>query len=232
MIKANALADDALAAHPDDPELHALKSELYWHDNNPQLALNELNLALNSDPGNIAYLKRKAECLIGLSDHTSALGVLNEILDQTPEDFETRYLRAVTALNAGNYSIAIEDIKLYIRYFPVDEAQFIAGQIYYAAGRYMESLKYYNSLLEKDKSKASYFKARGMAYYQTENYKEAAYDLSMSLDLLPNDAETNYFLGLAEQKLGHEKLACYYLTRAKEFGDTRAETTLRGVCSE
>ena len=99
-------------------------------------------------------------------------------------------------------------------YSQADSLVFLGGELAYAQGNYVDALKYFNDLLERDQSKASFFKARGLTYYQTRIYKQAGYDLSMSLDLDPDDPEVNYYKGLTENALGDTYKACYYMQRA------------------
>ena len=84
--------------------------------------------------------------------------------------------------------------------------------------------------METEKPRAEYYKARGLTYYQTRVYDQAAYDLSMSLDIIPDDAETNLYLGLAEKNRGNSKTACYYLKRAKDYGSKEAVGYLTSYC--
>jgi lipoprotein NlpI len=106
------------------------------------------------------------------------------------------------------------------------------GQILYKESRYLDALKYFNKLLEDDASQAKYFFARGMTYFQTKTYKFAAYDLSMSLDLEPDNAEANLYLGITSYYIGNEELCCYYLNRAKNFGEMTAITYLQKYCNK
>jgi tetratricopeptide (TPR) repeat protein len=230
--KAHSAINDALDKKTDKAFLYALSSTIYEGEGNVELALNEINSALSIETANPKYLEKKAIFLLHFSKNTDALNILSQLLISNPGNFNARYLRANAAMEMGNYAQAKTDIEIYLRYFPSDTAQFLAGQICYLAGNYLEALRYINPLLGKDKSNAAYFKTRGMAYYQTQTYKQAAYDLSMSLDLSPNDAEANYYLGLTEQILGHKKLSCFYLTRARNFGESKAIPYLQENCKE
>jgi tetratricopeptide (TPR) repeat protein len=216
----------------DKAMLCALRSSVYEGEGNTELALNEINMALSMDALNTDFMRTKVRYLVQLSKYSDAENILSQILSDVPQDFDARYLLANTAMRVENYTLAKKNIEIYLRYFQSDSAKFLAGQICYFTGDYLQSLHYFNPLLEKDKSKASYFKFRGMAYFKTQTYNQAAFDLSMSLDLVPDDAETNFYLGLTEQTIGHRKLSCYYLTRAKNLGDYRALSYLQENCKE
>jgi Flp pilus assembly protein TadD len=139
-------------------------------------------------------------------------------------------LRAKTAFLAENFDLASEEISLYLKYFESEEAFHFAGQISYASGNYFNALKYYNRLMREAKPNALYFNERGMIYYQTGAFDLASKDLSMSLDLEPENAETNLYMGLAEYYRGNTRGACYYWNRAKENGDKKAVEYLKQYC--
>lgn len=213
-------------------ELLFCDSKIYEREGNIELAINVLNKGLKNNPGNRSLLYQKALYLISLKKYEEAYTILTELLTSTPEDFPLRFKRAGAAFSAGNLDIAKSDIELYLKYFSTEEAVFLAGRIEYASGRYLNALRYFNDLLEDDTSNAEYFKARGLTYYQTHTFQQAAYDLSMSLDLVPDDPEANYYLGLSQHSLGNEKMACYYMNRAKKYGELKAIEFLRENCSK
>ena len=213
-------------------ELFLYNSTLYARENNPELAINELNRALSDFPDDLKLMRKKAEYLVLLMDYREAYELWTRVLARTPEDFHSRYSRAGAAYYSGILADARSDISLFLNYQENENALFLAGNIAYASGQYLDALRHFNRLLEETKGNAQFFKARGMTYYQTRTLNQAAYDLSMSLDLVPDDAEANYFLGLTQDLLGNKRMACYYLTRAKNYGDTRSTEYLQKNCSD
>jgi tetratricopeptide (TPR) repeat protein len=211
-------------------DLYLCNAHIYLAEENPSLALNEINQAVKLDPSNAFFLKEHAKCNSLLNEYSSALEDLNQAITIDPTDFETRLQRADAAFRAENYEMASNDIELYLNYFSSEEAQFLAGQISFASGDYLNALRYYNRLMKDAKPNASYFKARGLTYYQTGTYSPASSDLSMSLDLEPGDGETNLYLGLAEYYKGNNKAACYYWNRAKYSGELKAIEYIQKYC--
>ena len=69
-----------------------------------------------------------------------------------------------------------------------------------------------------------------MLFYDTETYKRASYDLSMSLDLNPDDAETNYYMALAQWKLGRTQEACFFMKRARSYNEVEVQEWLQKNC--
>jgi tetratricopeptide (TPR) repeat protein len=211
-------------------DLFAFNSKIYSREGNPRLALSEIVEALVLDPENTKYLKLKADYLLQLSDNSQALNELSNVIAKDPVDFEARFTRSKAAREAGNFELAIKDINLYLKYFNTDEALYLAGQVYYASEKYFDALRYYNRLIKDSKADAGYFKGRGMTYYQTGTFQLAAYDLSMSLDLKPDDPETNFYLGLAEYYKGNDNHACYYFKRARNLGELKAIEYIQKYC--
>jgi len=223
-----------IEGNPEQQNIRLLlcNSKIYTSEGNVELAINELTSGLAGSPDNLLLLKQKAAYLAMLKDYSEAYTILTKVLITVPEDFTVRYSHAEVAYYSGNLADAKNDIDLYLKYFNNEEAVFLAGKIEYASGRYLNALRYFNSLLEKNTSSAEYFKARGLTYYYTNTLQQAAYDLSMSLDLVPDDAEANYFLGLTHDSLGNKKMACYYMNRARKYGEPEAIEFLQINCQE
>jgi tetratricopeptide (TPR) repeat protein len=215
------------ANNHESAEMHVLFSQIYSGEKAYQLAINEINQALVLKPEEHEYLKLKYNYLTALGKSYEAISILNMLLQRFPEDFELRKERVITALELNDFETAAEDMDILLKYFPTAENRFLKGKIKYGNGNYLDALKEFNYLIKEGKPRADYFKARGMTYYQTRTFDQAAYDLSMSLDLVPDDGETNYYLGLSERRRGNTTLSCYYLSRAQEYGELRAREALK-----
>ncbi len=228
--KAHEVIETASDQFIDNSYLYELNSKVYFQEGIHQLALNEINKAISNQPENFALLKLKAKYLVQLNKHFEAVEMLTKVLEDDPGDFTSRFERANSAYHAGEYELAESDLQLYMKYFDIPDAEFLMGQVLYGKTKYLEALKYFNGLLKEDTSEAKYFLARGMTYYQTKTYKYAAYDLSMSLDLDPNNSQANLYLGITQYQLGNKELCCYYLKRAKNFGELSAIEYLQKYC--
>lgn len=203
-------------------ELFAMRSQVYFAEMAVQLAINEINQALVLRPSNRNYLELKIDYLLEIDKADAAMILLNELLEEYPEDFSLRKRRIDIAMITSEFELASEDLEIILRYFSNSENLFLSGKIDYELGHYLNAMKTFNVLIEKEPPSADYFKARGMTYFQTRTLDQAAYDLSMSLDLRPDDAETNFFLALTERRRGNISLSCYYMTRALNYGEYRA----------
>jgi tetratricopeptide (TPR) repeat protein len=227
---AHRIMDDHVFEGEASAEIYALNSEVYSEEGIQQLAIDEINKALKIDERNTGYMVMKASYLAKSDRINDAIDILSSVLEISPEDFATRYERAELAYTNEDYDLARSDLEILTRYFERAEYDFLMGKTYYESGNYVSALKTFNRIMEREKPKAKYYKARGMTYYKTRIFDQAAYDLSMSLDLSPNDPETNFYLGLAEQNRGNNKMACYYLLRAKNYGNIEAEKFIEKYC--
>jgi tetratricopeptide (TPR) repeat protein len=230
--QAHQIIENEILKNASNTQLIAFNGEIYEKEGNTELALNEVNKAITLEPENSKILKQRATYLSSLGKFSDAVSDLSNILKTSPEDFDARYLRAGAALNAKQIELAKSDIQLYLKYFTAENSFYLAGQIYYAAGEYLNALKFFNRIMDKKYPDVRYFRARGMTYYQTNSYDLAAYDLSMSLDLEPGNQEANLYLGLAEYYRGNAKSACYYWKRAKELGELKSISYLQKYCND
>lgn len=211
---AHQLIEDQFQVGNKELKLYQLNAEVYEKEGNLQLALNEINYALSSYPDSDVLLLMKAEYLALLNENEKAYHLMDRLVQSDYLNFDYLLKRAHLGLQCNYLDQAEEDIRTIMRYSDSPEHIFLAGKIAYAQGDYVEALKAYNALLAEDDANSEYLKARGKAYYRTRTYKQAAYDLSMSLDLNPNDPETNYYKGLSEKALGDISMACYYMEKA------------------
>jgi tetratricopeptide (TPR) repeat protein len=223
---------DVSVEQSNNPLIYAASSEIYAQEDNLALALSEINTALTFEATNVNFLKMKAGYQLKLLKYKDAIGTFSQILFLKPGDFNARYGRSFAAFLAEDYNLAKSDVAIYRKFFDSDSVSFLSAKIEYNTGNYRNTLHLINPLLEKDKSKAEYFKLRGMTFYQTQLFNQAAYDLSMSLDLVPDDAESNFYLGLTEKTLGNKSMACFYLNRAVKHGEKRAIPFQQEVCEK
>lgn len=222
--------ENAISTNIAHTELYYANAKVFLIEQNPALALDALNQAIRLEPASASYYKERARCFELMGNFESALDDLNKAISIDPVDFDTRFIRARAAMNAGNYELAEKDISLYMQYFSSEESLFLAGQIYYASEDYFNALKYYNKLIKEAKPNSNYFKGRGLAYFQSGTYFLASKDLSMSLDLDPDNAETNFYMGSSEYYNGNTKAACYYWEKAKDMGELKAVDYLQKYC--
>ncbi|MBN1117597.1 MAG: tetratricopeptide repeat protein [Bacteroidales bacterium] len=230
-IKAESFSQQAINSFPASISLHLKLAEIYASQGNFQLAQYEASNAFNLEPANIQAILEYSKYAKMNGKYEQAIEKLTELKKIQPEIFDTYILLAETMLASSDASAAEKEIDTYLEYFPGDiNALFIKAQIEYALNKKQESLKILNNLINKNTAKAEWFKLRGMVLFNSNAYSFAVSDLSMSLDLIPDDAETNYYLGLSYKKLNNISSACYYLNRAYKYGDNRAFDYISEEC--
>jgi Tfp pilus assembly protein PilF len=230
--QAHQVIENEIAKGGSASRLIAFNAKIYDQGGNTELALNEINKALSVEASNLSFLEERAGFLNSLGKFSDEVDDLTLVLARNPENFNARLKRAGAALNSKQLDLAKRDIQLYMKYFNSEDAIYLAGKISYASEEYLTALKYFNQLMNKQNPDVLYYRARGLTYYQTNLYDLAASDLSMSLDIEPNNAEANLYLGLAEYYKGQNKSACYYWKRAKNFGELKAIEYLQKYCNQ
>ena len=168
-----------------------------------------------------SHYYNRALAFLGAGRFKDALADFNKALREFPENFDGYLKRAEAYAGMENYEAARKDVLFYLNYFNDDQkAVFQCGEYYYDGGDYMNALKYFNINLKEDPVNGLYFKARGKTYLKTATYKYAMSDLSMSLDLNPDDGETWMYLGLAKIQSGDKTNGCSDLHKAQQLGNT------------
>ncbi len=226
---AHAILEHSMNQGLADQKLHESNAQIYLQEDNYQMALYEMNQALAIER-NPEYLKQKADYLSRLGNYSQASTVLREVLALNPYDFNTRSLLAACAYKSGQYKAAQTELEKCKKYQTNPENELLAAQVYRAQGLYVDALRCINPVLEQDSTNNKALSVRGMLFYDTETYKRASYDLSMSLDLNPDDAETNYYMALAQWKLGRTQEACFFMKRARSYNEVEVQEWLQKNC--
>ncbi len=231
--KAISYLDEQVIKPQAGPGLFALRGRVYLRQGNYAAAIADYTTALNMEkkggqghpfstlnPEESHYYYRGLSFL-GAGRFKDALADFNKALREFPENFNGYLKRAEAYAGMEDYQAARKDVMFYLNYFSDDQkAVFLCGEYFYDAGDYMNALKYFNINLKEDPANGMYFKARGKTYLKTATYKYAISDLSMSLDLIPDDAETWMYLGLAKIQSGEKTNGCSDLHKAQQLGNT------------
>jgi tetratricopeptide (TPR) repeat protein len=225
--------DEEITKPQASPNLFAVRARVYLKQGNYASAIADYTSALDLqkkggqgqpftglNPEESNYYNR-ALAFLGAGRFKDALADFNKTMKEVPENFNGYLKRAEAYAGMENYDAARKDVLFYLNYFNNDQkAVFQCGEYYYNGGDYMNALKYFNINLKEDPVNGLYFKARGKTYLKTATYKYAISDLSMSLDLNPDDAETWMYLGLAKIQNGDKTNGCSDLHKAQQLGNT------------
>jgi tetratricopeptide (TPR) repeat protein len=228
---ASKLIESALMVNPESALLHEANAEIYEKEGNFALARLEIKKALDFDPENSNYLCKNAKYCYLQNDYSLAFTYYQKAIELSPEKFELFLDLSRTCLQLNKPDVTKNLSTEYLSYFPGDtSAVFLVARANFDLKQYNEVLKSMNLLINGNRPLAGWFRLRGMTYFETATYKYASYDLSMSLDLEPNNIDANFYLGMAENEIGNKELACYYWQRALKLGDSRAFDKIEKNC--
>ncbi len=232
-IDALALVDNSLR----DPScskpglLYSYRADIEIQQGNFKAAAMDFTNAIEKSRTDGKLYKKRGMAYLNAGKYKEAVDDFSKTLRYDPAEFGVYILRAKAYNALDDFSAAEKDMKTYLDYFPRDmDAIALAGEFCYNNHNYIGALKYFNKNLSLDGSRPEYFKARGKTYYQIGMYKYAIDDLSMALDLYPNDGETYYFKGLSRFYSGNRSGACDDWKIAVKLGNLPAIERLIENC--
>jgi tetratricopeptide (TPR) repeat protein len=179
------------------------------------LAINELETALEIEPDKIEALIKRADILIKLDRLNEAEKTLNNVRDIKPGESETYYLMARIAAIRKNY---IESIKLLERSIELNPqnipaAKMLAESLFAGDSKELaiEVLRNAEIYAPKD---ANLKHRLGKYLYEMGRYEEAAEVLESAEELMKFSAPLYLDLARTYKKLGKERLTTIMLERA------------------
>lgn len=217
----------------ESPYVNYLQSVVYFESGDVPNAFAYINKAIASNSGNTDFLEKKALYLRYLSKYAEECLLREQIAIAEPSDFSNYYKLAECYYYNEDNLQANEYISLLLNYFPDNlEYNFLSTKILLQDNNFMEALKTINKVLKSTKEDSEALQLRGIAYLKMGTYSQAAADFSMSLDLVPANAEAYYYLGECNFKLGKTKAACYNWGKAAELGSVEAIKEIIEYCQE
>jgi tetratricopeptide (TPR) repeat protein len=237
--EAIAILNKEIAGNPSSKLLLSSRGKVYFNQGNYAAAIADYTAALNLEKKDANQKRNRSFFLTpegvgggypsrGLAylkaeRYKDATNDFTRAIKDHPENFQLYLLRAESYAGQNDWQSAIKDIQFYLKYFEDDQhALYLCGKLYYGSEDYINALKYFNRNLKDDPNNSLYYKARGMTYLKTSTYRYAINDLSMSLDLNPDDAETWMYLGVAKIQSGDEENGCSDLKRSQQMGNAEA----------
>jgi tetratricopeptide (TPR) repeat protein len=221
--QANSLVSEAIAASPDNKLFLALRGKISMDQENYAASIADYSAALNLDKNYSAVYPLRAVAYYKAGRYRDAVNDLNRAIRTDPAGFSLYLQRAGAYAAIQSWEPAIKDMLFYLKYFENDqEAMHQCGEYCFESGDYINALKYFNKNLKEDPNNSVFYKSRGKTYLKTATYRYAISDLSMSLDLNPDDAETWMYLGIAKIESGDKENGCSDLERARNMGESRS----------
>ena len=206
-----------------EAKYYALRARLYALQDNYAAAVADFSMALSLDKTDPDFCFGRGAAFLKSSKYKNAVEDISKGLRTDPARFEFYLERARAYAGLSDYPAAVNDVKFYLEYFPGDQqAVSLCGEMCFQNEDYINALKYFNQNLKADQNNPEYYKVRGKTYFKTKTFTYAINDLSMSLDLKPDDGETWLYLGLAKYETGEKEEACSCLQKAQKYGDMEA----------
>ena len=223
-------SNDFIHHYPENPGGYHARAIAYEGISNFKNALDDINEAIKikKDTG---FYHSRAKIHLKLGVKEAALDDYYNMLYLVPENLPIYLKTSMLHADLGDHARAEKDIQEYLTFFNTHQGLFIAGEVYYESGNYFQALKMYNKLLNEDTSKASYFKARGKTYLKSRMYKYALKDLSMALDLTPDDPEIYYYHAKARFLSGDKEGACRDWKKSFRLGMKEAMEEIVNHCN-
>ncbi|MBN1414597.1 MAG: hypothetical protein JW973_05820 [Bacteroidales bacterium] len=204
-------------------EYYALRARVYEMKENYAAAVADYSMALSLDKNKPDYYFERGVVFLKSARYRNAVDDFSKGLRFEPDKFAFYLERARANAGLMDYQAAINDVDFYLTFFSDDQqAVSLCGEMNYLNNDFLKALKYFNINLKNDPDNPEYYKARGKTYLKTKTYTYAINDLSMSLDLKPDDGETYLYLGLAKYETGDSEGACSDLQKAQRYGNTLA----------
>lgn len=208
-----------------------LLSQAYYNMNDKQNAGVYINEALRRDRNNIDYLEHKTKLLFEAKNDSEALTTVNKLMELNKFNPDYLVLKARIENNLGNYSVAINKLEFFLRFFPDSEDETYYLAVVYANNEQLtDAIKCYNKLIDLNPSKTKYFIGRGDIYYYFEQWDFALQDYSMALDIDPFQPDVHYHLGWSRYKMNSSSKACRSWHHAKRMGHRKAAKTIIRKC--
>lgn len=213
--------------------IYAKRAEIYILLKDLDLALNDLNKAIESDGRNASLYAMRGRILFDQEKYKAAMEDFDMALRYDKDNLEYFVWLAMALQKNGLYENAVEKMNGYLLYHPSDhKAWYRFGKIHMDEGKYLDAIRCFNRALSEDDSIGEYYTGRGEAYFNTRTWKSADKDLSMALDLDPDNPETYFLKAQVAMKLGDKTHACFCYRQAYKYGKDEAFNFLNELCRE
>jgi len=207
------------------------KALIYAGLGNGKAARSEIRSAIKSDVRNLDAVQLLARYQVEDGDYEEAVTGLSRVIRQDPARFDAYLQRGGARSLNGDLDGALEDLDLYLRYFPLDDqAVYQKGMIQFDHGKYLDAIQSFNKALQMNSGEAAYYFARGRTYAATGTTRYAENDMAMALDLDPANGQIWFEKGKLAEKLGRRKDACHCFERAFRYGVFEAKEYLDKNC--
>ncbi len=219
--------------HPNQIRIYTLLAESYKRLGALNPAIGQLKKALTINSNNYELLTELSKLQAQKKDYHDAGQTLEKAYRLRPYEIELLPQIADLMTKSSDADKAITLLKKYLQYNDSQTVRYQLANTYYIKGDYLEAIRTVNQLMKKDKNNYKYLTLRGKSYMHTNNFHNAYYDMTMSLDLYPYQPELYRLIGQAAYFIGHKQEACLYWQRSYQmFHDKQALDMLNKICKK
>lgn len=173
-----ALADlnKALSIDSMKPQYYHLLADVlidYARPNDSKRAIDVLKLAANRFPGRIPTLLKLSEFHLIVQQHNEALGALNKILEQDPQNAEAFFMTGRVALDMGDSTRAVNALQKSVRLDAENaDAWYFLGRLFYEKNNPL-CLQYFDNALRVDSNYIEAREFKGIYYKRKKDFTKA-----------------------------------------------------------
>jgi tetratricopeptide (TPR) repeat protein len=208
------------------------KAIIYEELGNLKAARSSLKSAVKSDSRNLDAKQLLARMQTSDGDAEEAVEGLNWVIRQDPARFDAYIQRAEALSLSGDLPAALEDMDLYLNYFPEDDsAIYLKGMMQLSHSKYLDAMQSFNKSLSLNSGKSEYYYGRGLTYAATGTIRYAQRDMSMALDLDPLNGEIWYEKAQLDEQMGKISDACHCYRKAYQYGVFEAGEHITRKCN-
>ena len=218
---------------PHNKRIYVLLSQSYERLGAIDAAIAQLNKALAIEHNDYNLLLKLGNLYAKKQDYALAAQVLEKAYRLRPYEIELLPQIAEWQSKSSNLDKALNALQQYLQYDDNPQVRYQLAETYYLKGDYLQTIRTVNKLLDTDKNNYKYLTLRGKSYLRTNNYQNAYYDMTMSLDLYPEQPELYRLIGQSAYFIGHKEEACLYWQRSYQiFHDKEALKMLNQTCKK
>ncbi len=164
-------------------------------------AVEAFNRALELKPDLRAAQEQKGLALLSLCRYEEARDAFSSVLEESPENADVLYNRAVASFRTLNFEDAAKDLEKVLLFAPPDspdytEACYMLGIASIELQNYERALQALDMVLEWEPEHEEALYNMALVLFNLEEYEEAARTFEQLLETSPEDPESLNYLGL------------------------------------
>ncbi len=215
-LYSQALADlNWLLRHHRSLKAYLVRARIYVAQDAHQLALEDLNQALELNPQDAEIYRLRAALHLKLNRNAEALDDVKQALEHDQEDAELLTIQGEALRRQGKLDQAVEALDRAIELDDKLAAAWISrGMARLNQGKARKALEDLDRAVELVPENPRAYLQRGIIHAHLGDYQQAARDFDQAIELAPADAKTYAYRAMAALKQGQYQDAVDFYTEA------------------